>query len=80
MVSDSSVSAETVIYEAFVCIGKYGGVSLHSFSGGKEKCREARNEKNGLVSNFFYFFMQAMQRNLTLVLPSQQRVHKLSFL
>ena len=55
MVSDSSVSAETVIYEAFVCIGKYGGVSLHSFSGGKEKCREARNEKNGLVSMFFLF-------------------------
>ena len=36
--------------------------------------------KNGLVSTFPFFYMQAMQRNLTLVLPSQQRLHKLHFL
>ena len=42
-VSDSSVSAETVIYEAFVSMGLLGfyGASLHYYHGGNLKCREA---------------------------------------
>ena len=32
------------------------------------------------MSSLFLFFMQPMQGNPTLVLPSQQRLHKLGFL
>ena len=78
-VSDSPVSAETVIYEAFVLIGEIGYCLslLISWSNGNvwrlEFCRKD-------LSPLFLFSMQSMQRNTTSVLPLQQRLHKLHFL
>ena len=56
-----------------------GGAYLHCFPGGKEMCKANWKEKE-LTFSTFLFSIQAMQRNPTLFLPSQQRLLKLRFL
>ena len=74
------VSAEAVIYEAFVCffLLEISWCFFYCLPGGKEKYLKARRMKNGLIFTFF-FSIEAINRNSIFVLPSKQRLHRLCF-
>ena len=79
-VCDRSVSAESVIYEAFVLMEEtvWCFSALLSWRKGNV-CGSLEGQRMDFPP-LFLFSMQPMQKNPTLVHPSQQRPHNLQFM
>ena len=60
--------------------GKKGGVSLHNFPGGKGMFREAWKDQELTCLTLFVSSYKQCRETPTIVLPSQQMLHKLRFL
>ena len=76
-VSDSSVFAETVIYKAFVLMAEIGIGCCIFFLEERETIKKLEGRRMDLYPIFLYF---KQCKDSMLVLPSQQRLHKLHFL